>query len=228
VSHDPSGAVAPVGEPVDGWPARIEGVIETVIATNGPNGRWNQAALGISPGDDRSRIEAGQATPATARTYGRTRTRRNLAAGRQAYVQFTRDPVDFVEAALSVFETDAPILASADAWTEVRAERTDRSEEHGTEVLSWSVAPIAAAVRQPTGVPAGDRSGSVPTINRGRSAAIEATVPASRLDVEGYDGGDLLQRLSWLEEVVEAAGDERARVAFRRIDEHVGWRDRIE
>lgn len=228
MSHDPSGAVAPVGDRVDGWPARIEGVIETVIATRGPNGRWNQAALGLSPGEGRARIDAGDATPAAARTYGRTRTRRNLAAGREAYVQFTRDPVDFVDAALSVFETDAPVLTSADAWTEVRAERGDGSVERGTEVLAWSLAPVAAAVREPADVPAGGRSGPVPTTNRGRAAAIEATVPASRLDVEGSDEADLLQRLSWLEGVVETAGDDRSKAAFRRIDEHVGWRDRIE
>lgn len=228
MSHEPSGAVAPVGDPVTGWPARIEGVIETVIATKGPDGRWNQAALGLSPGEASSRIEVGETTPAAARTYGRTRTRRNLAAGREAYVQFTRDPVDFVEAALGVFETGAPILASADAWTEVRAERGDGSVERGTEILAWSLAPVASAVREPADAPAGGRSGSVPTTNRGRAAAIEATVPASRLDVEGYDEDDLLQRLSWLEEVVEAAGDEWSRAAFRRIDEHVGWRDRIE
>lgn len=228
MSDEPSSGIEPVGDPVEGWPARIEGVIETVIATKGPNGRWNQAALGLSPGEDRSRIEAGDATPATARTYGRTRTRRNLSAGRQAYVQLTRDPVDFVDAALSVFETDAPILESADAWTEVRAERRDRSVERGTEILAWSLAPIEAAVRERAGDTADDPTGSVPTSNRGRAAAVEATVPASRLDVEGYDEDDLLQRLAWLETVVETAGDGRSRTAFCRIDEHVGWRDRIE
>lgn len=219
MSSNTSAGVEPDGERVEGWPARLAGVTETVIATEGPNGRWNQAALGISPPEDGpDAIDRGSDSAATARTFGRTRTRRNLAAGRPASVQFTRDPLDFVEAALGVYETEAPILESADAWTRVDVEEQGRTDDHGTEVVEWSLEPIESGARERV----------VPTTDRGRAAVIEATVHASRLDVDAFDEGELLDRLAWLADVVDAAGDERSRTAFDRVDEHVGWRDRIE
>lgn len=218
--HEPSVGIEPDGERTDGWPARIAGGTETVVATKGPNDRWNQAALGIVPAwaNESDALAKGSAAPVTAHSYGRTRTRRNLAAGREAIVQFTRDSLDFVEAALGVFETDAPILVSADAWTRVSATQERLRDGEGTEIVEWSLHPVESGVRERV----------VPTTNRGRAAVIEATVPASRLAVEGYDEAELLQRLSWLADVVETAGDERSEAAFERIDEQVGWRDRID
>lgn len=219
MTQQPSGGVDPGGDRIDGWPASIAGVTETIVATKGPNGRWNQAALGIAPsGAKGDAVEQGSNDAVSAHTYGRTRTRQNLAAGREAIVQFTRDPLDFVEAALGRFETDAPILSSADAWTRISATEGPSTDDHDTEVVEWSLEPIESGVRER----------HVPTMNRGRAAVIEATVPASRLGVEGYDDRERLQRLSSLADVVEAAGDERSRAAFERIDEHVGWRDRID
>jgi hypothetical protein len=219
VTQERSDAVDPDGERVEGWPTRLSGVTETVVATEGPNGRWNHAALGISPPDDVSApLESGAGSSVVARTFGRTRTRRNFAAGREAYVQFTTDPLDFVEAALGVYETDAPILCSSDAWTLVEVTERDRTAEWNTEIVEWSLRPIETGIR----------NRSVPTVHRGRAAVFEATVPASRLGIEGYDDGELLTRLESLGAVVDAAGDERAAIAFERIDELVGWRERLE
>ncbi|AGM99994.1 hypothetical protein L593_00200 [Salinarchaeum sp. Harcht-Bsk1] len=218
MSHARSYGVTPDGERVEGWPARLAGVTETVIATKGPNDHWNQAALGISPtGGNDEEIPAGATTAATARSYGRTRTRRNLDAGRDAYVQFTTDPVDFVEAALTTFETDEPILERSAAWTRIECEERKRTVDRGTEIVTWTLEPVESGVR----------TRSVPTANRARAAVIEATVPASRLDVDGYDEADLLARLESLASVVDATGDARTLAAFDSIDEYVGWRDRI-
>lgn len=219
VNHEPSDGLPPDGTAVDGWPVRLSGITETIVATRGPDGRWNQAALGLDAGDgpDGS-IARGSVEAVTARTFGRTRTRRNLAAGRPAYVQFTTDPLDFVEAALGVFETDEPVLGSTSAWSRVDATEDARRTEGGTEVVEWSLRPRESAVRERR----------VPTLRRGRSAVIEATVPASRLDVDDFDDGDLLAELERLEAVVDAAGDDRSSVAFERIDDLVGWRDRLE
>ncbi|MFQ3320770.1 MAG: hypothetical protein ACI80F_002857, partial [Natronomonas sp.] len=93
------------------WPVELRGVTESVVTTLGPNDRWNVAALGLFAGG-----------PVVARTWGRTRTWRNFRERGEGYVQFTRDPVDFVEAACSVREEDDPILDSADAWARVTAE----------------------------------------------------------------------------------------------------------
>jgi len=219
VTQERSSGVPPAGDAVEGWPVRLSGVTETIVATRGPNDRWNQGMLGISPpDDDGTAIESGETAAASARSFGRTRTRRNLDAGRTAYLQFTTDPIDVVDAALTTFETAAPMLAATDAWTRISGETLGRSNEGDTEILTWAVHPIESAVRERT----------VATIDRGRAAAIEATVPASRLDVDQYDEAALLDRLEALEAVVETAGDERTRAAFDRIDDHVAWRDRLE
>ncbi|WP_436923624.1 DUF447 domain-containing protein [Halosimplex amylolyticum] len=182
------------------WPVHLSGVVESVVTTRGPNDRWNVAALGIHAGD-----------PVTARTYGRTRTRRNFEERGAGYVQFTRDPVDFVDAALAVHEVDHPVLDSADAWAEVAVERTGATDEGGTEVVTWRLDPVDSGVERRV----------VPTTNRGFYAVIEATVAASRLDVESYDTETLLDRLAYFETVVDTCGGERERTAFDRIEDLV-------
>lgn len=217
MSPDTSAGVEPDGDRIDGWPARLSGVTETVVATEGPEGRWNQAALGISPaGDGADALDEGSDAAVTARTFGRTRTRVNFSAGRGAYVQFTTDSLDFASAALDVHETDAPILASADAWTQVAVEPRGDDRDRSTPVQRWTIVPIESGVR--------DRS--VTPISRGRAAVIEATVAASRLDVDAYDTEALLDRLEWLSDVVETCGGERDLAAFELIDDVTRWRDR--
>ncbi|PSQ03371.1 DUF447 domain-containing protein [Halobacteriales archaeon QS_4_69_31] len=178
------------------WPVALRGVTESVVATLGPNDRWSVAALGVHAGD-----------PVTARTYGRTRTRRNFRERGGGYVQFTRDPVDFVEAALGVWERAEPVLSSADAWARVAVERRDATAEGDTPVVTWELAVEEAAVERET----------VPTTNRGHAAVVEATVAASRLDVDAYDTERLRERLAYFESVVESCGGEREREAFDRL-----------
>jgi len=191
------------------WPVDLRGVTESVVTTRGPNDRWNVAALGLHAGDPESADD-----PVTARTYGRTRTFRNFAERGGGCVQFTRDPVDFVEAALAVREVDDPVLPSADAWVRVTAERRETAAENGTQVVTWALAPVESAVERET----------VPTTNRGYYAVVEATVAASRLAVEGYDTAALRERLAYFESVVETCGGERERRAFERLDDLVDWR----
>lgn len=200
-----SAGVAPDGEEVEGWPVAVRGVTESVVATLGPNDLWNHAALGLHEGD-----------AVTARTWGRTRTRRNFEERGGGHVQFVRDPVDYVEAALGVHETEAPVLASAAAWVEVRVERVDAGTDGGTEWVEWRLEPRRGAVRERT----------VPTVNRGHAAVVEASVAASRLGVDAFDEEALLDRLSYFEEIVETCGGARDRAAFERIDDLVEWRAR--
>ena len=183
------------------WPVELTGVTESVVTTLGPNGRWNVAALGLFAGD-----------PVTARTWGQTRTRRNFENEGGGYVQFVRDPVDFVDAACSIREEETPVLQSADAWVNVDSEAADRGIENGTEWIEWELVPTDSAIERET----------VPTTNRGYYAVVEATVAASRLDVEGYDTELLLDRIDYFESVVERCGGPRERTAFDRFREHVG------
>jgi hypothetical protein len=191
------------------WPAPIRGVTESVVATLGPNDLWNQAALGLHAPkreDGHGRV--------TATTWGRTRTRRNFEREGGGVVQFTTDPVEFVEAALSVTETETAVRDGAAAWVEVSVERLDEGEEGGTEWVTWALSPVESEISQR----------SVPTINRGFAAVVDATVAASRLDVPAYDTDALLDRLAHFAETVERCGGPRERAAFALVDDHTDWR----
>jgi hypothetical protein len=191
------------------WPVRLRGVTESVVATLGPNDRWNQAALGLHAPDE-------PGDPVTAVTWGRTRTRGNFERRGGGVVQFTADPREFVDAALAVTETDDPVRDGAAAWVKVDADRIDAGEEAGTEWVRWTLAPGPVTVRER----------SVPTINRGFFAVVDATVAASRLDVPAYDTATLLDRLSYFAETVERCGGPAEREAFARIDDLTDWRER--
>jgi hypothetical protein len=184
-----------------GWPVELRGVTETVVTTLGPEERWNAAALGVHAPEDGGL--------ATARTWGRTRTRGNFARQGEGYVQFVRDPVLFVEAALGVVERDDPVFEEAHAWVRVEARRREEGSDDGTEWVEWTLRPVETVVRE----------GRVPTIDRGHAAVVEATVWASRLGTPGYDEAELRERLDFLEGVVDAGGGDRERTAFQRLRE---------
>ncbi|AZH25819.1 DUF447 domain-containing protein [Haloplanus aerogenes] len=190
------------------WPVTLRGVTESVVATLGPNDRWNQAALGLHAPDDGG--------PVTAVTWGKTRTRGNFERRGAGVIQFTADPREFVDAALDVIETDEPVRDGAAAWVEVDTRRIEEGEDEGTEWVRWALHPRAATVRERT----------VPTINRGFYAVIDATVAASRLDVPAFDTAALLDRLAYFADTVERCGGPAEREAFARIDELTGWRER--
>jgi len=185
-----------------GWPVELSGITESVVATRGPEDRWNFAALGLHDEE-----------PVRARTWGRTRTRRNFEERGAGYVQFTRDPVDFTEAALAVREHEGPVLASADAWVRVNVGEQARGRDDGTEWVDWALHPGEARVERET----------VPLINRGHAAVIEATVAASRLDSPAYDDAVLRERLEYFAGVIEQCGGERDREALARMRELAEW-----
>ena len=190
------------------WPVALRGVTESIVATLGPNDRWNQAALGLHAPDDDG--------PVTAVTWGKTRTRGNFERRGGGVIQFTTDPREFVDAALDVTETAEPVRSGAAAWVEVDARRIEAGEDEGTEWVRWALHPRTATVRERT----------VPTINRGFYAVVDATVAASRLDVPAFDTAALLDRLAYFADTVERCGGPAEREAFARVDELTGWRER--
>jgi hypothetical protein len=192
------------------WPVELSGVTESVVTTYGPNDRWNAAALGLLAGGDNGKDN----DSVTARTWGNTRTRQNFHEHSEGYIQFTRDPVDFVEAACSIREEQTPILDSSDAWVRVSVEQIDSGEDGGTQWNLWRLSPIESSVERR----------DVPTINRGYYAIIEATVAASRLDVSGYDTAELRERIAYFESVVDRCGGDSERAAWDRFEELVEWR----
>lgn len=186
-----------------GWPVELSGVTETLVTTLGPNDRWNVAALGVRAPDDGG--------PPTARTWGRTRTWRNFRERGEGYVQFTTDPVLFVEAALAITEIEQPRLDEAHGWVRVRPEQIDSGTAEGTEWVDWALPASQSGID----------SRVVPTFSRAYAAVVEGTVAASRLDVEGYDSEELRDRLDYFEAVVDRAGGPPHRQAYDRLLELV-------
>lgn len=192
---------------IDDWPVRLAGTTESVVTTETPSGPWNVAALGIVAPDRPD-------TPATARTWGRTRTRRNFRERSIGYVQFTRDLVDFVEAACSIRTEPDPVLDGVDAWVKVSTEQVDSGDTAGTGWVDWALRVDDAEVKRQV----------VPTRNRADYAVIEATVAASRLDVPVYDRQTLRSRIAHCESIVESCGGAAHARAWDRFDELVDWR----
>ncbi|MFB6117896.1 DUF447 domain-containing protein [Halosegnis sp.] len=197
------------------WPARWDGVTESVVTTRGPNGRWNVAALGLHAPEGGVDPDEPLAEPVTARTWGRTRTWRNFRERGGGYVQFTPDPVDFVDAACAVREEATPVLDSAAAWAKVAASETASGTEAGTDWTDWRLRVESATVDERV----------VPTVSRGHAAVIEATVAASRLGVDGFDDGRLRERIRFFEDVVSSAGGTREQAAWARFEDLIDWRD---
>lgn len=184
------------------WPVELRGVTESVVTTLGPNGQWNVAALGLHAGD-----------PVTAVTWGNTRTRRNFDRDGRGYLQFVRDPELFVEAALAIHEVDEPRLDAADAWVEIEANRIEAGTIDGTPRERWALRPVDSAVERRI----------VPTTNRGYYAVVEATIAASRLDVDAYETEALRNRLQYFESVVDRCGGSPERRAFDRLRSLTEW-----
>ncbi|MFT4932377.1 MAG: hypothetical protein ACI91T_002271, partial [Natronomonas sp.] len=181
----------------------LRGITESVVTTLGPNDRWNVAALGLHAGD-----------PVTATTWGNTRTRRNFEREGDGYVHFLRDPDLFVRAALDVYEVDGPHLDAADAWAAVEADRIDAETVDGTRRERWALQPTDSGIERRI----------VPTTNRGYYAVVEATVAASRLDVDAYDTRTLVERLRYFETVVDRCGGDPERRAFDRLTALTDWK----
>lgn len=191
------------------WPVDLRGVTESVVATLGPNELWNMAALGLHAPD-----EPGE--PVTATTWGNTRTKRNFHRQGGGIVQFTPDPREFVDSAMTIREESAPVLPNADAWVEIKAESIDHGEDGGTEWERWEIQPVKSGTV---------RARRPHTINRGFYAIVDATVAASRLDVAVFDTETLLDRLAYFEETVDKCGGPREREAFERLSEYSDWRE---
>lgn len=184
------------------WPVPLRGVTETVVTTQNEDGSWALAALGVHAGD-----------PVTARTWGGTRTRHNFDRTGTGYIQFLQDPVTFVDAALGRASLAEPIHESADAWSRVSVDRIETDRSAGTEWVDWKLTPLETTIVEET----------VPVINRGHAAVIEASIAASRLDVSEYPTDALTTRLDRYERIIRRCGGDRDREALDRIRELSEW-----
>ncbi len=191
------------------WPVDLRGITESVVTTKRADGSWNVAALGLQATEASTEGNEKRAPNdhVTARTWGESRTKRGFERDGGGYVQFTRDPVVVVEAALDDWTVDDPLLPATDAWANVTATRIATGTEGDTVWTDWALEPTEAGVEHRT----------VPTINRGFAAVVEATVAASRVGVAAYDDDRLRERIDYFESVVERCGGPREQEAFDRL-----------
>ena len=175
-----------------------------MISTEEPTGRWNHAALGLHGSPDHEPHES-----VRARTWGNTRTKRNLVRTSHGYVQVFDDSVAYVEAALGLREHDDPIDPCAAAWTEVTAHPRDEGSTDGTRWTDWELSPERSYVRRQ----------AIPQTCRGTAAVIEYTVAASRIGVAGYATEALEDRLTYFANVIRRCGTPRDQAALERANE---------
>ncbi|MFB6252011.1 MAG: DUF447 domain-containing protein [Halobellus sp.] len=190
------------------WPADLRGVVESVTSTRGPDGQWHVAALGLQAGEQHADTDA-----VHARTWGQTRTRQNFERRESARVQFVRDPVVFVKAALGELETDGPVLDAADAWVEVDVTAVETGTSGGTEWVDWRLSPVRADIERRV----------VPVTTRSLGAVIELAVAASRLGVPSYDDDELRDRMTYFADVATNCGASRTREAVGLVASLSAW-----
>lgn len=173
-------------------------ITETVATTRGDDGTPNAAPMGV-------RCEEG-------RTYAHlwegSTTLENVRATNEVVVNFTRDPVVYVESALGDgggFVTDGR-LRDADGWVRCEAERVEGWEGNGG-VTRWRLIERKRHVE----------SRVLPTHSRGFASVIEATVHATRLEFKP----GLRDLYEHHVDVAEKCGGEREREAAERLRGYV-------
>lgn len=170
-------------------------ITETVATTRDGNGESNAAPMGlVRDGDVYARLWEGSTTL------------ENVRATNQVVVNFTRDPVVYVETAMddgSGFVVDGR-LRDADGWIRCDAESV---EEKRDEVTRWRLTERERNVEERI----------LPTHSRGFASVIEATVHATRLRFKP----ELRELYEHHIDVARKCGGEREREAVDRLVEHV-------
>ena len=183
----------------------IDGIAETVVTTELPDGSWNAAALGVWTADEAQVLRA--------RTWGDTRTRRNFDRTGHGVIHLLADPERFVRAALGIWERPTATIHDAAAWTPVTVTKRQSGTANDVEWTEWDLQPESWRITERR----------VPIPNRGFAAVIEMTIAASRLSVPGYDEAELTDRLAYFHAVARRCGGPAVRAACDRVIETVDW-----
>ncbi len=180
-------------------------ITETVATTQGKAG-LNAAPMGIirEDGDGYARLWEG------------SDTLENVRSTRRVVVNFSSDPVVYVEGALSELgseyfethaDTDPPRLSDeyADAWLRCSAECV--GEERDGDVERWRLVPEEGETRRRR----------LFTVDRGFNSVIEATVHATRVEFEP----ELEELIRHHLGIARKCGGDRVREAADLIEEYV-------
>lgn len=173
-------------------------ITETVATTRDMDGVPNAAPMGVLKEDD----------GVYARLWEGSTTLENVRSNESVVVNFTRDPVVYVETALGDdggrFVVDGR-LQDADGWVRCEAELVE--EEEREEVTRWRLFERERNVVERV----------LFTHSRGFASVIEATVHATRLEFKP----ELRERVEHHLEVARKCGGEREKKAADLIEERV-------
>ncbi|MFP4188428.1 MAG: DUF447 domain-containing protein [Halobacteriales archaeon] len=173
-------------------------ITETVATTRDENGAPNAAPMGVRCEDN----------GVYAHLWEDSTTLRNVRATNEVVVNFTRDPVVYVESALgdgSGFVVDGH-LRDADGWVRCDAGRVEGNDVRD-EVTRWRLDERERRIEERI----------LPTHSRGFASVVEATVHATRLEFKP----ELRELYEHHVEVAEKCGGEREREATDRLREYV-------
>ncbi len=174
-------------------------ITETVATTHDEDGVPNAAPMGVLKIDD----------GVYARLWEGSTTLENVRSTNEVVVNFTRDPVVYVETALGEtkrrFVKDGR-LRDADGWVRCDAERVPDEEERD-EVTRWRLAERERHVEERV----------LPTHSRGFASVIEATVHATRLEFKP----ELRELVEHHLDVARKCGGKREREAVELVEELV-------
>lgn len=175
-------------------------ITETVATTRNEEGEPNAAPMGVLREED----------GVYSRLWEGSTTLENVRATNEVVVNFTRDPVVYVESAIGdcggEFVTDGR-LRDADGWIRCDAERVDEHEERD-EVTWWRLTERERRVVERV----------LPTHSRGFASVIEATVHATRLEFDP----ELRELVDHHLEIARKCGGKREREAADLIEKSVG------
>jgi hypothetical protein len=174
-------------------------ITETVATTRDEEDTPNAAPMGVLKEND----------GVYARLWEGSTTLENVRATERVVVNFTRDPVVYVETALGDnggdFVSDGR-LRDADGWVRCDAEHVPNPEGRD-EVTRWRLVERERNVAKR----------ALPTHSRGFASVIEATVHATRLSFKP----ELCELIEHHLEVVRKCGGKREREAANLVEEHV-------
>lgn len=193
-----------------GWRLLYGEITETVAVTGGDDGS-NVAPMGVVRPEPDSGGGDGEEDRVFARLWRGSDTLDNVRDSGRVVVNFTRDPVVYVESALG--DADDRVvdgrLEGADAWIRCEAER-DGVERDG-DVERWRLREEGTTVE----------TRRVFAVNRGFNAVVEAAVDATRLELRP----ELRERVQRNVEVALKCGGPREEEAVEVLREHVDLED---
>lgn len=192
------------GDEISDWSFLDARITETIATTEGPEGDFNAAPMGVIRNLDEPK-------KAYTRLWEGSQTFENVRNTKEVTVNFTRNPIIYVKGAL--YEIEQEYIdpncrlseGERDGWVRCTVEFV--KEEKDGKVKRWELIPREGEVEEKT----------LYTISRGFNSVIEATVHATRVEFKP----DLAERIEHHLEIARKCGGEREYEAAEMIENYI-------